>query len=46
MKTELRLLHLKISLKQIAIYRIPGTRTAKHKQLLNSEINWRAKHLK
>lgn len=45
MKTEYILAHFKISLKQIAIYRIAGARSEKYKQDLNNEINWRAKHL-
>jgi len=45
MKTEIKTAHLKISLLQIKIYRISGSRSKKYKQHLNEEINWRAKHL-
>lgn len=45
MKPEIKTAHFKISLKQIAINRLSGTRSEKYKQHLNDEINWRAKYL-
>ena len=44
MNSEIKALHLKISLLSIKIYR-DGTRSIKDKTRLNSEINWRHKHL-
>ena len=44
MKPQIRLLHLKISLLTIQIYKT-GSRSIKDKTRLNDEISWRHKHL-
>jgi hypothetical protein len=46
MKPEINQAHFKISLKQMAVYRITGAGTEYHKQRLNKEINWRGGNLK